>query len=651
VIIRKTFLLFAISLFAVPCAFTATEATDTLRLFEGSRLRIGDERIRIRKDTTLILEPGTEYRIWHPRGNSGQVFFDSLEERASRKAWTRRLHNIVVREPRRLSPEDTVQTRLSTDPFRAYAGKSIRSVSFDKLKPFGTSLYSSTPRPPSRMEKFGNDLHRITQDQVFRKYLLFSEGDFVDPNEFADNERLIRRLPFIQNAYIRIEEVSPGSDSVDVTIVSKDAFFLGLGGEILDYTAGNLKVFDPNLFGRGHELHAVFHWNGEKEPWLGNELHYIINNLGGSFIDTRMGYTHVFETESYDLELERKFFTPDIKYAGALDLERTQTRRNIGFPDTIDDPVPVKYNNIDGWIGRSFQLARQNNVTGSRTNLVLATRLYHGYYIRRPEVTATSLYEYQNKTGWLSSLSLSSQSFFKTNLIRDFGRPEDIPQGMLVSLTMGPEFNEFNTRIYAGFSFSQGRYLGNFGYLFTRIDGGGFLERKNFVDQGVINLKLDYFSNLFVINRFKVRHFISGSYVRGIRRFEDEFIDLRDENGIRGFRAREVTGTQKLAINYEATAFTPYYLYGFRFVLFGFVDAGIIGPDIEPLDAGDFFSGYGFGLRIRNERLVFETITIRLGFYPDHPGLDLPLLVNVAGRDKLNPENFRVRKPRFAGFK
>ncbi len=623
---------------------------DTIKLSEGSKLIIEDERIRIRKDTTLVLAPGTDYSIRYPRGSSGQMFFDSLQVKASRKEWTQRLHNVIVKEPRSLSPEDTVQTRLSTEPFRMHSGKTIRSINYNKLQPFGTSLYNSDPEAPNRMEKFGNDLHRITEDQVFRKYLLFSEGDFVDPNEFADNERLIRRLPFIQDAYIKVEEVYPGSDSVDVTIVSKDAFFLGLGGEIKDYTAGNLEIYDPNLFGQGHELHAVFHWNGEKEPWLGNELFYIINNLGGSFIDTRLGYTHIFETESYDLELERKFFTPDIKYAGALDLERTQTKRNIGFPDTIDDPVPVKYNYFDGWIGRSFKLAEQNNITGSRTNLVLATRLYHEQYIRRPEVTVNSLYRYQNKTGWLSSISVSSQSFFKTNLIRDFGRTEDIPQGMLFSLTFGPEFNEFNTRLYGGISFSQGRYLGNFGYLFTRIDGGGFLERKNFIDQGVINLKMDYFSNLFVINRFKVRHFISGSYVRGIRRFEDEFVDLRDDYGIRGFRAREVTGTQKLAVNYEATAFTPYFLYGFRFVLFGFVDAGIIGPDIEPIDSGEFYSGYGFGLRIRNQRLVFETITIRLGIYPNHPGLDLPLLLNIAGRDKLNPENFRVRKPRVVGF-
>ena len=645
---RNTILFHFLILLTVSTEAVASVPLDTLKLFEGSKLYIDDQKIRITQDTTIVLDPGIDYSIRYPKGTDGRLFFDSLQVKASRNQWTERLHNIVVKEPRRLSPEDTVQTRLSTEPFLLYAGKTIRNISFNKMYPFGTSLHNPDPEPASRMENFGNELHSITQDKVFQKYLLFQKGDFVDPHVFSDNERIIRRLPFIQDAFILVQETSPGSDSVDVIVVSRDAFFLGIGGEVLDYTAGNMEIFDPNLFGYGHELHTVFHWNSENKPWLGNEIFYIINNIGGSFIDSKVRYAHVFDTESYVLGLERKFFTPEIKYAGALDIERTQTKKRIEFFDTLADPVDIMYNHFDGWIGRSFFLGRQSNVTGSRINLVLATRIYNEHYIKRPDVAQNLLYQYHNKTGWLSSISLSSQSFFKTNLIRDFGRTEDIPQGMLLSMTMGPEYDEFNDRLYGGASFSQGRYLGNFGYLFTHIEGGGFLERKNFVEQGAINLKLDYFSNLFVINRFKVRHFISGSYVRGVRRFEDEFVDLRGD--IRGFRAREIRGTQKIAVKYEATSFTPYYLYGFRFVLFGFVDAGIIGPDIQPIDEGQFYTGFGLGLRIRNERLVFETISIRLGFYPDHPGMDLPLLVDFAGRERLNPENFRVKKPRIVGF-
>ena len=58
-----------------------------------------------------------------------------------------------------------------------------------------------------------------------------------------------------------------------------------------------------------------------------------------------------------------------------------------------------------------------------------------------------------------------------------------------------------------------------------------------------------------------------------------------------------------------------------------------------------FFSGFGLGVRIRNERLVFETITLRLGYYPNHPEKSFPLFLDVYGEQRLNPKNFYVKKP------
>jgi hemolysin activation/secretion protein len=251
---------------------------------------------------------------------------------------------------------------------------------------------------------------------------------------------------------------------------------------------------------------------------------------------------------------------------------------------------------------------------------------------------------------WLSSFSVSSQAFFKSKLIFDFGRTEDIPFGMRITLTMGPEINEFNSRLYTGLSLSQGRYIGKFGYLYTRIEGGGFLRDDLYFEQGVINTEINYFSPLIIINRFKFRHFVNARYVRGIRRFEDEFIGINDLEGIRGFRSSLPLGQQKTILNYEINAFTPYYLYGFRFVIFGFADAGIVGPEYKKWHDGEFFSGLGVGVRIRNERLVFETITLRLGYYANHPERSFPLFLDIYGEQRLNPDNFFVTKPDIIGF-
>lgn len=623
---------------------------DTLKLLEGSRIVMPGGKIKIKRDTTLLIPSGLDYKVRYPRGEAGDIFFDSLEMRANRKGWTQHLHNIVITSPRRPDFPDTIRTRVSAEPFLPYGGKYIRQIRYSKLQPFGPTIFDTVSQELSGIEEFGNDMHRLTQDRVLENHLLFQEGDLVDPNEFADNERILRKLPFIHDARIYLYETSPGSDTVDVVILSKDNFSLGMGGALYNVDAGRLNLFEKNLFGMGHELHMVFHWDGEQSPWSGNEIFYIINNLGGTFINSKIRYARVFETETYEFGLQRRFFTPDIKWAGSLNLESTRTMRSIDYPDMADTTLRVRYNTFDVWAGRSFYLRSSPRLTRNRVNFVVSTRFLRNRYIQRPEVSDNTFYEFHNKSLWLTSLSISSQSFFRSNLIRDFGRTEDVPQGMLFSFIMGPEINEFNHRYYTGISFSQGRYLGNLGYLFTRFEGGGFLREPSYFEQGMIHAEAKYFTPLFIVNRFKIRHFINARYVRGIRRFEDEFITINDLYGIRGFRSNLPRGQQKVILDYELDAFTPYYLYGFRFVWFGFADLGIVGPESVKWHDGAFYSGLGLGIRIRNERLVFETITLRLGYYPNHPEKSFPLFLDVYGEERLNPDYFYVTKPDIIGF-
>ncbi len=623
---------------------------DTLKLIAGSKIILPGTKMKFDRDTIIVIHSGLNYKVRYPRGEAGDIFFDSLEMKASRSRWTQQLHDIVIVSPRKPDRTDTLQTLISSAPYISHGGKIIRSIRYTKLEPFGPSIFDTTRQASKGIERFGNDIHRITQDRVIKNHLLFKEGDLLDPNEFADNERIIRQLPFIQDVRILILESVPGSDSVDILVLTKDNFSIGLGGAVNDYDAGRLSLFEKNLFGMGHELHMVFHWDAERSPWMGNELFYIINNLGGSFINSKLRYAQIFDSESYQLELQRRFFTPDIKWAGALNLEHTRANRKIDYADTVDEVLQVKYNIYDAWVGRSFYLSSSRKLTRNRLNFVIATRLYRNHYIDRPEVSENSLYQFHNKNVWLTSFSISSQTFFKSNLILDFGRTEDVPQGMLFSFTLGPEINEFSQRFYAGLSISQGRYLGNFGYFYTKLEGGGFLKDYSYVEQGVVNARANYFTPLFILNRFKFRHFISLNYVRGIRRFEDEFIGINDREGIRGFRSNLPVGQQKVILNYEADVFTPYFLYGFRFVGFGFIDIGMVGPEYKKWHDGDFYSGLGVGIRIRNERLVFETISIRLGYYPNHPEKSFPLFLDVYGEQRLNPENFYVTRPSLIGY-
>ena len=623
---------------------------DTLKLIEGTTLILPGSRVKFDRDTTIRLYHGLQYQIRYPRGEASNIFFDSLEIKANRSKWTRELHNIVLRNPEQPDYSDTLGTTISAEPFIPYGGKYIRNIHFVKLEPFGPTLFDTSRQAGTNIERFGNELHTITHNKVLENHLLFQKGDLLVPYELADNERILRELPFIQDALIQVHETDPPSDSVDLVIITKDNFSIGMGGELYDLNSGRFSLFEQNLFGMGHELHLVFHWDADRSPWLGNEIYYIVNNLGGTFIKSTVKVANLFDSENYQLALQRKFFTPDIKWAGALNLERNRELRYINYADTAEESRFIKYNIYDSWVGRSFYLNSQRRHTASRLNFVLTSRLMRDHYIDRPAVSENTFYEFHNRYLWLNSISISSQTFFKSNLILNFGRTEDVPQGLLFSLTLGAEMSEFSRRPYTGISISQGRYLGNYGYLHTLIEGGGFLKNSSYLEQGVVNAEVNYFTPLFVVNRFKFRHFISTRYVRGIHRFPDEQIGINDWESLRGFRSNLPVGQQKLIFNYEADAFTPYYLYGFRFVWFGFLDFGMVGPTTQKWHDGQFYSGLGIGIRIRNERLVFETISIRLGYYPNHPEKNIPLFLDVFGEQRLNPANFYVTKPDIIQF-
>ena len=623
---------------------------DTIVVLKGSVLTIGDKKYKAERDTFFILPDNTDFELKVSREKQSDTFFDSLELYASKRKWMFKLHNIVVTAPKKEAIIDTLQTSQSIAPFVEFGGKIIRNITIQRLEPFGPSIFDTTRKALSTLEKAGNKLHIITREEIISKYLLFSEGDMIDPSIISDNERIIRRLSFIEDARIFVIEIPQNPDYVDILVLAKDAFYIGLGGEATDVDAGNIKLFENNLAGIGHELHTNFFWNGSKEPWYGKEFYYIINNISGSFIDNKIRYTQIFDKETVELLFNRPFFTPSTKYAGAIRYERTSKTSNINYFDTLVIPTRISYNLFDLWAGRSFLLTSVKKYSTNRINFVIASRIQKKHYFKRPpDVTDNSFYDFHNKTLWLNSLSITNQIFFRSNLIYNFGRTEDIPHGFILNFTFGPEFGEFNRRFYMSLGLAWGGLAANLGYVYANAELGGFSSSLKSPDQGVLHLNTNYFTNLFIINRFKSRHFINFDYIKGVERFEDEYLYIEDNRGIRGYHNDMAKGTKRATLNYEVAAFSPYYFYGFRFVFFGFMDFGLISFS-EPLLQSQLHSGFGLGVRIKNERLTFETIQLRIGYYPTLPDSKFPVALHLSGEKKLNPRDFYVSKPDIIGF-
>ncbi|NJK86664.1 MAG: hypothetical protein HC906_12535 [Bacteroidales bacterium] len=61
------------------------------------------------------------------------------------------------------------------------------------------------------------------------------------------------------------------------------------------------------------------------------------------------------------------------------------------------------------------------------------------------------------------------------------------------------------------------------------------------------------------------------------------------------------------------------------------------------------YSGLGAGVRLRNERLIFNTLQIRLAFYPVVPNDAKYQVFQLTGEERLRFENFYISSPEIIG--
>ena len=577
-------------------------------------------------------------------------FFDMLEEKANRKKWMRELHNIVISSPKQKNNHEALTTQKSELPFVPFTGKVIRSIQLKKLNVFGPTISDTTKKATSWLEKAGNKLHFKTADWVLKQNMIIHVGDTIDPLVMSDNERLLRELPYIEDARIYVTSKCVDCDSVDVVVITKDLWSKGFHLDFSDINAGRVEVWDKNIFGFGHETQSNLYWDGDKKAALGYMGTYGIRNIAGTFIHGKITYSNIFEDHSYGIEFNRQFFTPNTKYAGGASFYRISTFRDVRYYDTLSIITPVDYNDFSFWVGRSFKVNTDNFFLDNRASFILAGAVYRNKYFKRPVVEKDLNYTYQNKTQLLGTIAYSRQDFYRSNLIYSFGRTEDIPYGSLINFTFGPEFNEFYTRLYYGLSLSKGDYLFNLGYLQGSAQYGGFIH-NNKLEQGIIKCNLNYFTNLFILNRFKIRQFAKFDFTKGIHRFGNEYITINDLNGIPGLTSPDLLGIKKMTLNLETVTFSPYYLYGFRFAFFGSVNMGLIGDRYDKLFNQQLTTGLSIGIRIRNERLVFNTFQVKFTLYPGAPANARRNILILSGESRLQPENFYVKAPQIIKFK
>jgi len=544
---------------------------------------------------------------------STEIFYDSLKIKAKRHKVTKWLYDYMIN-----TTNDSLNKGIvSYEYYKTYTNRIIGKITIKSLEVFGPDFNDTTKTAHLWIEKAANTLHSKSNLNIIRKNVWLREGKPLDPYLLMDNERFLRSLSYLKDVRFIVEPRRKNKDTVDILILTKDVFSLGVTGKVENIHNGQLGIYDKNVLGIGHEIGLTMFGHSEKKPNLGFEAYYAINNIRGNFVNFSAGYANNYIRDEFFFAFERDFLRPQTVYAGGFTAARSYRSNAISLNRNAVAKTPLDYSLLDLWYGRRLNVVF--NPKDTRFQLTLAGRVRYTTFNERPLPDSENRQFFSNSKFYLGSISFSQRSYVRDYRVFSYGIVEDIPKGYLHELVFGYDDNEFGNRGYAHVFLSSGNLFKQKPFYFYTSLGVGSFWRHNGLEQGMVDVKLNFISPLFKLWDTQTRQFIKLNYAVGINRFEIEDLLLRNNIGIRGFGSRIATGKQRILLNVENIFFYKKAILNFHTALFYFLDVGIVGPANKSLFNEDYLAGVGVGLRIRNENLVIKTLQIRLSLYPNHP--------------------------------
>lgn len=560
-----------------------------------------------------------------------QRLYDSIESKTSRRAVPRLLYKLLFVKPRL----DTTASGRVLDETRAlarYTGKTIGEIRIERGQVFSPD--------GNWLERTGNKLHTLTRERIIRRDLLFKAGDRFDPDQVVRSQQLLRSRPYISDANVTVVTDSLDSTRVDLVLRTRDSWTISVDGGLRSEGRTMVGISDANIFGTGNRLKVETNFSRNDFSYGGNMVEYAMPNIFGSFYSAEFEAGRNFYEETLRLGLVKEFLKPT-DYEVGLTYSDLRSKYYMIEQDTS---AIVKVRNLDVWAGRA------RYIKPLRSSLFLTARYNYARFSERPDVYYGLNPALHDHDALLTGVGLYREKFLTANMVYGFGIKEYLATGYKAELVTGYTWGEFSDALYLGMEYKTGGFR-SIGYIMGGFTLGSYIDHTSGMwSRSAVDIDLRWFSNLFIFRRNRIRQFLSFNYTQGWNRElgNNESIRFTDRNGLQALD-EYVTGTNRMVLNTETVVFAPFQPLGFRFAFFGFADFGLIGysPNIFK---NDFFTSFGLGLRLKNERLIFSEVQIRLGIAFGKNGSVASDYFRMSNGTRLEEYRYRPTRPEIVGF-
>lgn len=540
--------------------------------------------------------------------------------------------------------------------YRHYRGRVIRNVEIRRVD-FGVPINDTSQSFKNKLTRLADDLHRTTREYVIRKNLFFRENDRLVPILLADNERHLRDQAFVNDVKIVVRRVTGTRDSVDIIVLTKDVLSIGGKFKMSSLTKVETSIREDNFGGTGDKLEVGAFFDQKRLHNFGFGSEYVLRNINGSFIDGTIGlrdYANALNTfekqeKTVYLQFIKPLVNPYMRWTYALEAAFHKNMNQYVSDSLYQMDRRYQYYNIDAWIGFNKSAAKLNKANDAdRLRSLFGLRFLHNEFHSIPIKYETQYYyQYADLTGILGSLSIFRQDFYKTQYVYGFGRSEDVPEGIDITLTGGWTDKNARIRPYMGLDMQVNYFSKKRNYYNYTLRIGGYQYKKRYEDISVLG-NVEFFTRLRSLGkRWKQRTFITVGVTTQIRKQLAEPLLLESQYGLSEYTDIHLGGDHRLTLKAETVMFNNWRVASFRFAPFVFGNASLLTPEHESIIKTKFYNSLGAGIRTRNESLVFGTLELRGFLFPNKnfDGSYWRVEFNTNVRFKYN-SNF-IRRPQF----
>ncbi|WP_062066114.1 hypothetical protein [Cellvibrio sp. OA-2007] len=494
-------------------------------------------------------------------------------------------------EGRRIKIADANKTRIDMHLFDDLQGKQIRNIQFNSLSVFD----KNDPGENNSLYLFLNKLHINTRSSVVRAQLLFKEGESLSIDKIQESERILRKRPYLTNAYI--VPVTVCAEQLDIMVVTQDAWALepqlSLSKES-EGTKSGFAISDGNILGTGNSLTIGYEQNTQR-----NLISYDFSNphIFNSQIATKIYYADTSDGRDTIVDISHPFYSLQTPWAAGFYTQDV----------TLEEPIRHMDEQINEFRHQTmhnriyFGVATDVTSTHTQRWLVGLSNEEDNFFVSKDTLQAIPE---QRKAvyPWIEYQYLENRyGVFKN--INQIQRPEDIALGQNLSFRLG----------YAGTQFDNPddviRYIGNYSnivdfdkqHIFeTTLElDGRHHSSVNGIDSAVagINLTYNYFQDA------KRRWYLGFRYDIGQDLAQYEELTVGDITGLRGYPTDYQRGDERYVLTIERRYFTDMHIFNLmRVGAVMFFDMGKAWG-IDQYGYSPLLSNVGVGLRFSSSKV------------------------------------------------